>query len=866
MGHYRANFNMQSWSTVFHLLCVTWLSIRGVFWLYTLVSTQEWNNMTFHILYWLPNAFEFAAFAIIPMFFAQILYAETWRRYWSYIKPTYVLMIFTICILQIGWGIIAGLSTHCKGTLAGMDPVAINSAPQGVASASGDIEGHQQYHHTSSEYYDPSEEASQDTACMRLEYSAAASRFVAFILFFGLAVMQAIYGFHISNMPASTYKQYFNNNITFMNFVNSCLLFCFLSRAIYILCTLYGFRLLPAIPLQGHDDIHWSLFLFFEIWDYIPTTLLVLSVTSVPMGYRNVDPFRSFRSFTTLSSPQLKDTHHWDQSPSNHVGMRNSSNGTYGSIGSGLKNANSNTSVVFNQRERSSTEDMKRYNSGGDSSQKDPEFVNAHIKMNKNHNPMQISTNSQADNNDGTNWLSRLFFGYGSEDATGHGGYAVIDESNVMTLEIGSVSSTYTPSSSANMQPYRVFGQLSPTSGSITESLNNQMGISAFSNETYGQGAQQDLQQNKNAVEHQYQHQQQQYEHQYQQQYDQNSHSVAPLAGDTSYHTQNNKDTSNDASGIHSDTMKDEMPNRRQTLGVDANRNRDALELGNVANNSNRRQTYSTAYGEPTREEIARRFSLERFSAPESLDPPESWLSGSFRPNQILQNQSRNTTNSNTNTTVSTANVQDTFAPPSEAKQGEVTINTNLEVVGSIHNPSSWKGSRDISMFEEPSPGSSFTRKGMLDTLHHGNNKNSTSIVGGMTVAGVNIPPRVRAYSKDFSQSRGNMHIGSSNDISSSASNENRSHGSASSSTRDGRIENESTNIKENNINNGTVSAEEVSGNDTMPLASLSEGVQVEEGDGTEASGLGRLQQERTSIVQDRQMRRSRGNSIGSRL
>ena len=110
------------------------------------------------------------------------------------------------------------------------------------------------------------------------------------------------------------------------------------------------------------------------------------------------------------------------------------------------------------------------------------------------------------------------------------------------------------------------------------------------------------------------------------------------------------------------------------------------------------------------------------------------------------------------------------------------------------------------------------------------------------------------------------MHIGGSNDISSYASNENRSHGSASSSTRDGSIGNESTNIKENNINNGTVSAEEVSGNDTMPLASLSEGVQVEEGDGTKASGLGRLQQERTSIVQDRQMRRSRGNSIGSRL
>ena len=194
---------------------------------------------------------------------------------------------------------------------------------------------------------------------------------------------------------------------------------------------------------------------------------------------------------------------------------------------------------------------------------------------------------------------------------------------------------------------------------------------------------------------------------------------------------------------------------------------------------------------------------------------------------------------------------------PSSSGASRQSINSSTSSTGKLFE-------LVICSLEPGSPGAVMPCCGTLEAL--GSVGMGDPSFGGMTVAGVNIPPRVRAYSKDFSQSRGNMHIGGSNDISSSASNENRSHGSASSSTRDGSIGNESTNIKENNINNGTVSAEEVSGNDTMPLASLSEGVQADEGDGTKASGLGRLQQERTSIVQDRQMRRSRGNSIGSRL
>ena len=69
VDHYRANYNMQSWSTLFHVLCVVWLSIRGLFWLCALVSDMQWTTWAFHTLYWMPDAFEFGAFSLLPMFF-----------------------------------------------------------------------------------------------------------------------------------------------------------------------------------------------------------------------------------------------------------------------------------------------------------------------------------------------------------------------------------------------------------------------------------------------------------------------------------------------------------------------------------------------------------------------------------------------------------------------------------------------------------------------------------------------------------------------------------------------------------------------------------------------------------------------------
>ena len=69
--------------------------------------------------------------------------------------------------------------------------------------------------------------------------------------------------------------------------VNTILVVSFLSRGVYQLITLFKVFFLPDIPLQGTEDVSiWTL-LFFMVWDYVPTVLLVVTVTSKVMGNNN---------------------------------------------------------------------------------------------------------------------------------------------------------------------------------------------------------------------------------------------------------------------------------------------------------------------------------------------------------------------------------------------------------------------------------------------------------------------------------------------------------------------------------------------------------------------------------------------------
>lgn len=427
LDHYRGGYNMQSWSTLFHFFCVMWLVFRGLFWLCTMVSDAEWSAMQFHSLYWLPNAFEFAAFSLLPMFFAQLIYANEWKKYWKVIKPIYIVFICTIFALQILWAIMAGLNTKClQGGMSGMHPVATNhnlyraeslsdgvqivdsayhptskhvnirgaqgsaslhlqrlyeqessgmfralwkdaatklSAEEAAAAEEeeeesqrsstynsnkyrkhsrkgeigennhdaddhGDDEKNEHHHHHRQDSRRPDAADVYYEDCYGTDFSSAASRLLASILFMALAVTQATYGYKILNLPLQQYSQHFTAPLILMNTVNAVLTICFTTRGLYLFGSLLGLDMLPAIPLQYDQDIALSVLFCFELWDYIPILLLLLSVTSRPIGSGSL-------TLHGYSSIEDTDSYHYYSRSSGKDGSFDSVSGHGGTSGGG---------------------------------------------------------------------------------------------------------------------------------------------------------------------------------------------------------------------------------------------------------------------------------------------------------------------------------------------------------------------------------------------------------------------------------------------------------------------------------------------------------------------------------------------------
>ena len=107
IDHYNANHQLTSWASIFHILSSIWLTIRGLFWLLTLVSVSQWDSFTFYILYWIPNPLEFGSFMLLPLFFAQVIFPLKWRENWAYICPVYSSLILALIVFQAIWALLA---------------------------------------------------------------------------------------------------------------------------------------------------------------------------------------------------------------------------------------------------------------------------------------------------------------------------------------------------------------------------------------------------------------------------------------------------------------------------------------------------------------------------------------------------------------------------------------------------------------------------------------------------------------------------------------------------------------------------------------------------------------------------------------
>jgi len=294
IDHIKANHNLLSWSSGFHVLCIFWLIMRGIFWFLTISSQVYWSNGTFYSLYWIPHPLQFAAFALLPLFFAQVVYPELWHNYW--VGPVYFFGLCSIVAFQISWAILASFEEqHISDTCDDSPPVMSNSTLSFVP----------------------------DENCFTTNYSSNAFRLIAAFLFVGLAIIQGIYGHQIALLEERQYSRYFTAPRQVLNAVNTTLFVSFLSRGLCQLLALFGLFLLPQIPLQGDEDVSFSVFFCFELWDYLPTILLVLTVTSRSLGtQRSSLPKPSSSSRGAASSEDRRSLQSRLLSPLNRLYMQ----------------------------------------------------------------------------------------------------------------------------------------------------------------------------------------------------------------------------------------------------------------------------------------------------------------------------------------------------------------------------------------------------------------------------------------------------------------------------------------------------------------------------------------------------------------
>lgn len=270
MDHVKANYNIMSWSSVFHILCICWLIMRGLFWLFTITSEDNWTNVTFYTLYWMPHPFQFGAFMLLPLFFAQVVYPTIWRTYWTLIRPMYIMSLFGVVIFQTVWAVLAAFE----------DKIQSDTCEDALSNSPGSVFGNVTTITTSN----ATSLLPDDGRCFHTDYSSNAFRLIASALFIGLATIQGIYGYQIAFLNVPQYRRFFAAPQAVLNAVNTTLFISFLSRGVYQFGTVFGMYILPQIPLQGDEDVSPLVFFCFELWDYVPTTLLILTVTARTVG------------------------------------------------------------------------------------------------------------------------------------------------------------------------------------------------------------------------------------------------------------------------------------------------------------------------------------------------------------------------------------------------------------------------------------------------------------------------------------------------------------------------------------------------------------------------------------------------------
>lgn len=249
VDHYKSNFNLLSFSNIFHMLSFVSLSIRGLFWTLTIISFSEWTAFTFYTLYWLPSPFQFCSFLLLPLFCVKVMYPRQFTDYWGRIRIAYITVVMGLILFQVMWALLSALERQSKTEL-GCDTD------------------------------EPGE------SCYHTAYSSDAFRAVTGLCFISLAIIQGAYGYVVFFLDKKTHERLLTSSPHMLAVINIILFVSFLSRGCYQIEAIFYDDTIHNmnIPLQGSSDINWTIFISFELWEYIPTILLVLTLTTKTIG------------------------------------------------------------------------------------------------------------------------------------------------------------------------------------------------------------------------------------------------------------------------------------------------------------------------------------------------------------------------------------------------------------------------------------------------------------------------------------------------------------------------------------------------------------------------------------------------------
>eukprot|EP01035_Chromulina_nebulosa_P030307 gene30307-40280_t len=272
VDHYRAKNDLTSWGSLFHMFSFLWLSLRGMFWFWTIASSTPWGAWTFYVLYWMPTPLEFGALMLLPFYFAQAMYSDGWKLHWGrWGQIAYSGFILSLIIFQAVWAVVEAI------------------------------------------------QKSQEDKDYQTEFKSEVFRIATAACFLVLTISQSIYGVQLLYLDKQRYDRFVITNRGIMAGVNIVLVLSFFSRCVYQLLALAHLYTMPVINLMGTADIPLTTFILHEFWNYVPFYLIVISITSQSFGSAGVKDHSTNQYYQAATDEEdsdiedpYMDTHRFD--------------------------------------------------------------------------------------------------------------------------------------------------------------------------------------------------------------------------------------------------------------------------------------------------------------------------------------------------------------------------------------------------------------------------------------------------------------------------------------------------------------------------------------------------------------------------